>query len=103
MEHNNKEKNDKANNDETPGNFKHAWPAVTCLIVGDPILTEIDEKRLSRNNQVVKVREFRCTAIDDLKHHPVTLLRKKRKHITLHTGTNDAVSKMSRQILDELL
>ena len=54
-----KTKNDKANSDETPGNFKHAWPAGTCLIVGDSILTGIDEKRLSRNNQVVKVRNFR--------------------------------------------
>ena len=26
----NKEKNDKGNNDETPGNFKHSWPAGTC-------------------------------------------------------------------------
>ena len=59
LEYYNKEKSDKANNDETPGNFKHAWPTGTCLIIGDSILTEIDEKRLSRNNQVVKVRDFR--------------------------------------------
>ena len=58
-EYNSKERNGKANNDETPSNFKHAWPAGTCLIVGDSILTGIDEKRLSRNNQVVKVRDFR--------------------------------------------
>ena len=49
-EYNSKEQNDKVNNDETPGNFKHAWAAGTCLIVGDSMLTEIDEKRLSRNN-----------------------------------------------------
>ena len=102
-EYNSKEKNDKANNDETPGNFKHAWPAGTCLIVGDSILTGIDEKRLSRNNQVVKVRDFRGATIDDLKHHLVPLLKKKPEHIILHIGTNDAVSKTSRQILDELL
>ena len=102
-EYNNKEKNDKANNDETPGNFKHAWPAGTCLIVGDSILTGIDEKRLSRNNQVVKVRDFRGATIDDLKHHLVPLLKKKPEHIILHIGTNDAVSKTSRQIYDELL
>ena len=45
-EYNSKEQNDKVNNDETPGNFKHAWAARTCLIVGDSMLTEIDEKRL---------------------------------------------------------
>ena len=102
-EYNSKERNDKANNDETPSNFKHAWPAGTCLIVGDSILTGIDEKRLSRNNQVVKVRDFRGATIDDLKHHLVPLLKKKPEHIILHIGTNDAVSKTSRQILDELL
>ena len=102
-EHNNKEKNDKANNDETPGSFKHAWPARTCLIAGDSILTETDEKRLSGNNQVVKVRDFRVTTIDDLKHHLFPLLKKRPEHIILHIGTNDAVSKTSRQILDKLL
>ena len=102
-ENNSKEKNDKANNDETPGNFKHAWPAGTCLIVRDSILTGIDQKRLSRNNQAVKVRDFRGATVDDLKHHLVPLLKKKPEHITLDIGTNDAVSKTSRQILDELL
>ena len=101
--YNSKERNDKANNDETPGNFKHAWPAGTCLIVGDSILTGIDEKRLLRNNQVVKVRDFRDATIDDLKHHLVPLLKKKPEHIILHNGTNDAVSKTSRRILDDLL
>ena len=102
-EYNSKEKKDKANNDETPGNFKHAWPDGTCLIVGDSILTGIDEKRLSRNNQVVKVLDFRGATIDNLKHHLVPLLKKKPGHIILHIGTNDAVSKTSKQILDELL
>ena len=49
-EYNSKEKSDKANNDETHGNFKQAWPAGTCLIVGDPVLTGIFVKQLSKNN-----------------------------------------------------
>ena len=73
-------------------------------MVGVSILTGIDEKRLSRNNnQVVKVRDFRGATIDDLKHHLAPLLQKKPEHIILHIGTNDVVSKTSRQILDELL
>ena len=43
-EYNIEEKNDKVNNKETPGNFKHAGPAGTCLIFADSILTGIDEK-----------------------------------------------------------
>ena len=73
-------------------------------MVGVSILTGIDEKRLSRNNnQVVKVRDFRGATTDDLKHHLAPLLQKKPEHIILHIGTNDVVSKTSRQILDELL
>ena len=102
-EYNSKARNDKASNDETPGNFKHAWPAGTCLIVGDSILTGIDEKRLSRNYQGVKVQDFRGATIDDLRYHLVPLLKKKPEHIILHIGTNDAVSKTSRRILEELL
>ena len=102
-EYNSKEKNDKAKNDETPGNFKHACPTGTCLILGDSILTVVDEKRLSSNNQVVKVRDFRGATIRDLKHHLVPLIKKKPEHIILHIGRNDAVSKTSMQILDELL
>ena len=45
----------------------------------------------------------KSATIDDLKHHLVPLLKKKPEHIILHIGTNDAVSKTSRQILDELL
>ena len=52
---------------------------------------------------MVQVRDFRGATIDDLKHHLVPLLKKKAEHIILHIGTNDVVSKTSRQILDELL
>ena len=48
--------------------MKHAWPAGICLIVGESILIVIDEKRLSRNNQIVKVRDFRGAIIDDLEY-----------------------------------
>ena len=74
-----------------------------CLIAGDSILIGINEKRLPKNNQVVKVRGFRGTTVDDLKHHLDLLLKKKPEQIILHIGTNDALSKTSRQILDELI
>lgn len=50
----------------TLGDFKYEQPAETCLIAGGLTLTGVDEKRPSKNNQVVKVRDFRGAAIDDL-------------------------------------
>lgn len=70
-EYNSKEKNNEVNNDQTPCNFKHAWLAGTCFIVVDSILTGTNENRLTRNNRVVKVRDFTGAAIDDLKYHIV--------------------------------
>ena len=52
---------------------------------------------------IVKVQDFRGAKIDDLKYRLVLLLKKKSEHIILRTGTNYAVSKTSRQILDELI
>ena len=52
---------------------------------------------------IVKVQDFRGATIDDLKYRLVLLLKKKSEHIILRIGTNYAVSKTSRQILDELV
>ena len=56
----------------------------------------VDGKRLSINNHVVKLRDFRGAMIDDLNHHLALLLKKKPEHIILHIETNNAVSKTSR-------
>ena len=39
-------------NEASPKVIKHAWAAGTCVIVGDYIITGIDEKRLSKNRLV---------------------------------------------------
>ena len=39
-------------NEASPKEIKHAWPAGTCVTVGDSIITGIDEKRLSKNRLV---------------------------------------------------
>ena len=46
------------NNNETPGVFKHAWPAGSCLIARDSILTGGFEKQLSSSQGS---RFWRCT------------------------------------------
>ena len=88
----NKKSNDTAI-DETSSNtnVKPTWPAVTCLVVGNSILTVIDVKQLSKPNQFVKVCKFRGANIDDLKRYLVPLLKKEPNNIFLHVGINDAV------------
>ena len=81
---------------------KHTWPAGTCNIVGDSIITGIDEKRLSKN-RLVKVHECRGATLADINHHIIPILKKKPDVIILHVGTNDSVSRASRDILDDLL
>ena len=51
----NKKSNDTAIDDISNTSVKPTWPAVTCLVVGNPVLTVIDVKRLSKPNQFVKV------------------------------------------------
>ena len=97
-----KEENDMVTGGETAGNFKHVWLAGNCLIIGDPILTGVDEKRLSKNKHVVKIQDFRGATIDDLKSHLVPLLKNKPEHIILYIKTSEVISKTSRHILKKL-
>ena len=89
-------------NEASPKEAKHTWPAGTCVIVGDSIITGIDEKRLGKNC-LVKVHDFRGATLVDINHHIIPILKKKPDVIILHVGTNDSVSRTSRQILDDLL
>lgn len=71
--------------DKTPDDFKHAWTTTTCLIIGDLILTGRNKKQLPKNIQLTKV--------DDLKHHPISLLKMKPEDIVLHIISTYVVSK----------
>ena len=70
--------------------------------MGDSVITGIDEKRLSKN-RLVKVHDFREATLADINHHIIPILNKKPDVIILHVGTNDSVSRTSREILDDLL
>ena len=70
--------------------------------MGDPIITGIDEKRLSKN-RLVKVHDFRGANLADINHHIIPILRKKPDVIILHVVTNDFVSRTSRETLDDWL
>ena len=89
-------------NEASPKEIKHTWPADTCVIAGDSIITGIDEKRLSKN-RLVKVHDFRGATLADINHYIISILKKKPDVIILHAGTNDSVSRTSCEILDDLL
>ena len=51
----------------------------------------------------VKVRCFPGASIKDMYHYLIPIIAKTHDYIILHVGTNDAPSKSSREIIDDLL
>ena len=68
----------------------------------DSIITGINEKRFSKN-RLVKVHDFRGSRLVDINHHIILILKQKADVIILHVGTNNSVSRTSREIFDDLL
>ena len=87
---------------ESDNKTSDTWPNGTILIAGDSMFNNIDETRLSKIKNI-KVNSFGGAKINNMYGHLVPLLRKKPSDLILHIGTNDAVSKTSDQILDEIL
>ena len=79
------------------------WPQNTCLIVGDSILNNLEESKLTKKNRIVKVRAFPGANIDDMYSYIIPLIRKKPTYIIMHIGTNDAAYKSADEILTEIL
>ena len=80
----------------------HNWPTGTVLIASDTICGGLDKKRLSRKNKV-KVRCFPGATINNMFHYLKPLLEKKLDYRILHVSTNDAITKTSEVILNELM
>ena len=73
------------NNDKIPATndkifipYKRDCPDSTVVIIGDSTLNGIMQERLSRKRRAVRVHNFCCTAVDDMKHH-IRLFRKEFK------------------------
>ena len=85
-------------------NPNEKWPPNTILIAGDSMINQMDEQRLSYSvNRSVKVRTFSGANINQMYYYITPLLKKEPKVIILHIGTNDAVTKTSDTILDDIL
>ena len=99
----NKETDYIQNNIPAVGNDPAIWPSKTTLIVGDSIISGIDEKRLSRNNKLVKVRTFPGAKVQDMFHYLVPLIIKRPDNIIIHCGTNNSDRSEAQEIVDDLL
>ena len=79
------------------------WSSGTSAIVGDSMINRIDEKQLSQKFGNVKVFHFSGARIEDLNHYIVPIIKSKPYYLILQVGTNDATTKSSRKIVDDLL
>ena len=79
---------------------KKPWPKGTYLIIGDSLLSGVEESRLGKE---IKIRCHPGACLFDMYSYVVPLLEKKPGGIILTVGTNDSVNKCSPQILNELL
>ena len=89
---------------KTPPTIPTHWAKGTSLIVGDSMLHEIDENRLSgAKPNSVKVRIFRGATIDDMKDFLKPYLKRSPTNIILHVGTSNSINDSSSVILNKLL
>ena len=65
----------------------HKLDRNTTLIVGDCMFSGIEERRISKSDRKVKVKNFPGATIDDMYDYIKPLLRKCPDNITLHVGT----------------
>ena len=82
---------------------KSKWHKNTTLIVGDSMISGIDQNRLSIKGRIVKVRSFPGATINDMYDCIKPLLKKAPANVILHVGTNNAPNSTSRAILDNIL
>ena len=91
-------------NNNEKNNPDEIWPHKTILIVGDSMINQLDEERLSKSTKRnVKVRSFGGANIKSMYEKINPLLKKKPQTIILHVGTNDTVSKTPDIIIDDML
>ena len=62
---------------------------VRAPFLGDPVVSGIDEKRLSKKKWLVKERNFRGVTINDLKDHLVAIMKKESDNIIIHVEIID--------------
>ena len=88
-------------NEQEITNPNEIWPANTVLIIGDSMINQMDQKRLSSSTQKsVKIRAFGGAGIKEVYSKLECLLKKKPRNIIIHVGTADSVHQTSDCIAD---
>ena len=83
--------------------IKHSWPKGTCVVIGDSMVTGIDEHKMS-SKRLIKVRSFPGAATcSHMYYYLVPILKRKLEHVILHVGTNGVANYEGTEIVDKLL
>ena len=77
------------------------WPRNTILITGDSMLSNINERTLSRKYKT-KIRSFPGATVSDMFDYIKPLLKKRPEKIILVIGANDIEHKMYQEIIAEI-
>ena len=77
------------------------WPRNTILITGDSMLSNINERTLSRKYKT-KIRSFPGATVSDMFDYTKPLLKKRPEKIILVIGANDIEHKMYQEIIAEI-
>ncbi len=82
-------------------NEKKPWPKGTTLIIGDSMISGVNERGLSNFNAKVSCQPG--AIVSDMYDYIKPLLKKKPSNVIFHVSTNDAPYKPSHEIVKELL
>ena len=70
-------------------NKQHNWKKDIILVIGNSMLSDLHEYKMSRR-KTIKVRIFPGATINDMKFFAALMLKKKPDKVIIHVGTNDA-------------
>ena len=77
------------------GETQGKYPEGTAVIIGDSVLNEFIQERLSRKGRAVTVHNFQGATVDNMNREEPSFI--------IHAGSNDAPYSTSQKILDNLL
>ena len=91
------------NNSSLENETHHKWSKNTTLLVGDSIVSGIEENRISWQLRKMKMESFPGAIIENIYDYIKLLLMKCSKNIILHVGTSNTINETSTIVLGKLL